>query len=266
MEKTPASEAIAILIDLAQKGEIDPWDVQVIDVIDRFLQDIEINSAVYGEKGLSHSGQAFLWASMLVLLKANTLEELTTEEIESEIEILESEIPEDKKRNLPINLEDYIRRRPAAPVRKKRRVTLDELIEQLQQIAAEIESQPVKKPKKTYHSRRENLRLITELAHNENLTEMAVELDNFLDQHFQRLANNNEWLYFDQLLTGWHEIKGFSPSEHSAENVPLKRDKVGVFWALLLLSSQSKVELSQEEFYQDLSVKPIFMLESLKTG
>nr|WP_231607021.1 segregation/condensation protein A [Crocosphaera watsonii] len=28
-----------------------------------------------------------------------------------------------------------------------------------------------------------------------------------------------------------------------------------MFWALLLLSSQSKVELSQEEFYQDLTIQ-----------
>ncbi|NEO02274.1 MAG: segregation/condensation protein A, partial [Moorea sp. SIO3I7] len=37
MTTTPATEAIAILIDVAQRGEIDPWDVQVIDVIDRYL-------------------------------------------------------------------------------------------------------------------------------------------------------------------------------------------------------------------------------------
>lgn len=34
---TALSEGIALLIDLAQRGEIDPWDVQVIDVIDRYL-------------------------------------------------------------------------------------------------------------------------------------------------------------------------------------------------------------------------------------
>jgi segregation and condensation protein A len=33
---------------------------------------------------------------------------------------------------------------------------------------------------------------------------------------------------------------------------------VGVFWALLLLSSQSKVELSQEEFYREIKVRSIF--------
>ncbi len=31
-----AQDAISFLIDLAERGEIDPWDVKVIDVIDRF--------------------------------------------------------------------------------------------------------------------------------------------------------------------------------------------------------------------------------------
>ena len=68
--------SIALLIDLAQKGEIDPWDVQVIEVIDRYLikllANYETAPPAY-ETDLSQSGQAFLSASMLVLFKANTL-------------------------------------------------------------------------------------------------------------------------------------------------------------------------------------------------
>jgi segregation and condensation protein A len=249
MDKTPATEAIALLIDLAQKGEIDPWDVQVIDVIDRFLKELEINSKINREADLSRSGQAFLWASMLVLLKADTLEQLETEEIE---EVIEQEIENNKSR-LPISLENYIRRRPAGPITKKRRVTLQELIEQLQQIALELESKPSPPPQRRQTtSRRENIRLINDLAHNENLTEMAGQLDTFLSVYFNSLTNGNEWLNLDTLLQGWHEVNGFSPT-HEEENKHL--DKVGVFWALLLLSAQSKVELSQEEFYQDLSIK-----------
>ncbi|MFN7908862.1 MAG: segregation/condensation protein A, partial [Microcystis sp.] len=37
MTITSASDAIASLLEMAEQGEIDPWDVQVIDVIDRFL-------------------------------------------------------------------------------------------------------------------------------------------------------------------------------------------------------------------------------------
>ena len=40
-------------------------------------------------------------------------------------------------------------------------------------------------------------------------------------------------------------------------NAQVKSDRVGAFWALLLLSAQSKVELSQEEFYQEIKIRTI---------
>ncbi|MBE9020143.1 segregation/condensation protein A, partial [Chroococcidiopsidales cyanobacterium LEGE 13417] len=63
-------EGIALLIELAQRGEIDPWDVRVIEAIDRYLNALlaaqEITPGSY-ESNLSQSGQAFLLASLLVL-------------------------------------------------------------------------------------------------------------------------------------------------------------------------------------------------------
>ena len=73
-------EAIAMLIDLAESGEIDPWDVQVIDVVDRFLSRLISDD----RRDLYESGQALLYASMLVLLKAQTLSQAITEPLESE--------------------------------------------------------------------------------------------------------------------------------------------------------------------------------------
>ena len=40
MTTTPAQEAIANLINQAERGEIDPWDVPVISIIDRFLAEL----------------------------------------------------------------------------------------------------------------------------------------------------------------------------------------------------------------------------------
>ncbi len=71
MTTTPAQEAIANLINLAERGEIDPWDVQVIEVIDRFLDELglgnldQINNS---EADLPQSGQVILWASILFFL------------------------------------------------------------------------------------------------------------------------------------------------------------------------------------------------------
>ena len=144
MTITPAQEAIANLIDLAEKGEIDPWDVPVINIIDRFLAELGLigeTTAPQQEADLPRSGQAFLWASMLVLFKADSLNQLEEElaEIESE-EFFEEEIFEAQRRSLPANLEQHLRRRTSVQPLGKRRVTLQELIEQLEHIAAEIEA------------------------------------------------------------------------------------------------------------------------------
>ena len=82
--------AIRLLQDAAEKGEIDPWDVDVIPVIDGFLDQLQqriqiprkISSRIddFGgtfEKDLSESSEAFLAASVLVGLKAEILESET---------------------------------------------------------------------------------------------------------------------------------------------------------------------------------------------
>ena len=139
MKKTqsPASEAIATLIELAETGEINPWDVQVIEVIDRFLAELGIDNndnLAIEDADLSHSGQVMLWASKLVLFKAETLERLNQEAEEEEFsaEYLESlEIAEDERKNYNNNLTKQIKRRTSAPPPKKRKVTLAEFIAQL---------------------------------------------------------------------------------------------------------------------------------------
>jgi segregation and condensation protein A len=258
---------IALLIDLAQQGEIDPWDVQVIDVIDRFLSHLALTDSAAPdrrEEGLSQSGQAFVWASMLVLLKANTLER------EQIVDLEETTAQEDLEANawepgiLPAHLERHLRRRPAAIPMLRRPVTLGELIEQLQQIAATWEEKPpspqkVKRPRNLSAS--EAARTVESLAHQEDITQIARELDSFLSDRWAALAAGQEWLSLDRLLEFWVRDDGSGKSSQIAakevgdsHSSPLG-DRVGAFWALLLLSAQSKVELSQEEFYQDIRIR-----------
>ena len=79
--------AIRLLQDAAEIGDIDPWDVDVIPVIDGFLdqlkQRIEIPKKIskhFSQNGgsyevdLAQSSEAFLAASVLVGLKAEVLE------------------------------------------------------------------------------------------------------------------------------------------------------------------------------------------------
>ncbi|MEO8893933.1 MAG: segregation/condensation protein A [Coleofasciculaceae cyanobacterium] len=288
MTETSANEAIALLIDLAQRGEINPWDVQVIEVIDRYLSGLALDPEAQAEQrdaDLSQSGQAFLWASMLVLLKADTLASLGEPE---DLEIIdEEELDDGGGTRLPLHLERHLRRRAAAPPPKKRPVTLAELIEQLQQMAAQLGENSLKpRPKPTRAvSRTQTAQAIAHLAHDENLTEIAARLEVFLYRHWQQLSAGKDWLNLDQLLEWWTlpsvaldeaqpQSLGSLPNlwdtdEANADNeinlsksdfdptVQRTDDRVGVFWALLLLSAQSKVELSQEEFYQDLHIRKL---------
>ena len=264
MTITPAQEAIANLIDLAERGEIDPWDVPVITIIDRFLDELGLMSeseSPQQEADLPRSGQAFLWASMLVLFKADSLHLLEEEllEIEEE-EFFEEEYIETQKRSLPANLEEHIRRRTSVCSVGKRRVTLQELIEQLEHIAAEIEAAATDtSPKRSKRSRSAAIKAIAQLAHNENLTELAAQLESFLYLNLSQLQCDRDCVDWENLLQRWHTADAAkvlsSEREHERDS---DLDRAGVFWALLLLSAQSKVELVQEEFYQDLSVRPIY--------
>ena len=263
MTITPAQEAIANLINLAERGEIDPWDVPVITIIDRFLDELGLmgeTESPQQEADLPRSGQAFLWASMLVLFKADSLHLLQEEllEIEEE-EFFEEEFPETERRSLPANLEQHIRRRSSVQPVGKRRVTLQELIEQLEHIAAEIEAAATDtSPRRSKTSRSAAIKAIAQLAHNENLTELAAQLESFLYLNLENLAGDRDenCVDWENLLQRWHTADAAKVLNQGHDR-DSDLDRAGVFWALLLLSAQSKVELVQEEFYQDLSVRPL---------
>ena len=264
-------EGIALLIELAQRGEIDPWDVQVIEVIDRYLgafMPIQEAAQATCEADLSQSGQAFLSASMLVLFKANTL---LPEPPAAEPETSEDVLPEaEDAGKLRLPLENQLRRRPATLPPRKRRVTLQELIDQLQLMATQLQlaHEADVSTKTTRHrlhsqSRAQAARAIAQLAHQENLTEVAGELEQFLNRHSHRILDQEQdWLNMDQLVNLWTQTKHSTPQGNQSQvdlshdlAHPQPHERVSVFWALLLLSAQSKVELSQEEFYQEIKIR-----------
>ncbi|MEH2112674.1 ScpA family protein [Nostoc sp.] len=266
MEASELLETITFLIYQAEQGEIDPWDVQVIEVIDRYLELMAPAGAITRgyEADLSQSGQAFLSASMLVLFKANTLMQLSTigdaqDGVEDDALLEGEDGVSHQGHRLP--LERQLRRRPAAMPPPKRRVTLQELIEQLQIMANQLKL--VEKVSKPIRPRRQpsvqSMREALELAHQENLTEVAGELEQVLRLSARDLSLEQNWLNLEQLVELWTQTKLLNQngSGHESKQSQL----VGVFWALLLLSAQSKVELFQEEFYDEIKIRLLRPLE-----
>ncbi|MEH1875196.1 ScpA family protein [Nostoc sp.] len=268
MEASELLETITLLIYQAQQGEIDPWDVQVIEVIDRYLELMAPEAIGRGyESDLSQSGQAFLSASMLVLFKANTLMQLSTvEDIEDGVvdDALLSDEDGISHQGHRLPLERQLRRRASAMPPQKRRVTLQELIKQLQIMANQLKL--VEKVSKPIRPRGlpsvQSMREALELAHQENLTEVAGELEQVLNMSARELNLEQNWLNLEQLVQLWTQTKHFNQngSGHDSKHSHL----VSVFWALLLLSAQSKVELFQEEFYHEIKIR--LLTDSTKTG
>ncbi|MFP4633249.1 MAG: segregation/condensation protein A [Halobacteriales archaeon] len=58
------TEPVDVLVDMAREGEIDPWDIDVVRVTDKFLERLD-------EGDLARTGRAILYASILVRMKSD---------------------------------------------------------------------------------------------------------------------------------------------------------------------------------------------------
>jgi segregation and condensation protein A len=261
--------AIRLLQDAAQRGEIDPWDVDVIAVVDGFLdqlrQRIELPRRIALQGGsyeldLAESSEAFLAASVLVGLKAELLESATFPPeplLEDPFDSEDDELGWNGiAMALPRRPERHLRRRPVAPPPLQRPVTLGELIRQLEDIAERLEQDGEagrSRPRARRYSERAAIAQVVALAHREKLPETTAALSRFLKQW--SVTTGTEWVGFDALVAAWAEAGEAGPGGSPVEE-DLDRDRVGVFWALLFLSSQGKVELEQESgLYGPLSLR-----------
>ncbi len=245
-----AEEAISLLLDMAEQGEIDPWDVEVIDVVDRFLSRL---SPAANTHDLSESGQAFLYAAMLVYLKAMALTDPTVDEPDPEPETL-SLFEDPLETWSPKRLDKVLKPRPVPRLNRTRPVTLKELIQHLQDLEGILQNRPEKPPTapKKRLSRQKAMAAITELAHPENLLETTAELESLLAQLWQRGLQN---LSFERLVEHYQGA-AFQPEMTANSHGSVQPHRIQVFWSLLLMASRSQVDLRQEEFYQDLTVLP----------
>ena len=114
---------IKFLQDAAGKGDLDPWDIDVISVIDSFLEQYthtfdktSIRHSTF-HKDLSETSEAFFAASVLVNLKAQVLESEVFKENSSDFEDdfdMDDQDWIDQEFDIPKYPEKYLRRRSIA--------------------------------------------------------------------------------------------------------------------------------------------------------
>ena len=208
------------------------------------------NNQTSYQKDLSETSEAFFAASVLVNLKAQVLE---SDVFQEETFGYEEEIGMDNQEwinqgfDMPKYPEKYLRRRSVAQPVIKRTSTLGELVSQLESIAEIIETQDLllmKRKRNKKYSDKVLISKVQSLAHREKLPETTKALGKFLDGWEKAL----QWTDFEYLVNKWQTVV----------KSDLDKDRLGVFWALLFLSSENKIELKQQySLYGPIQIKRI---------
>jgi len=242
-QMTQPDSGIEILVQMAEKGEIDPKNVDIVDICDRFLKAI----ATTPKESLRMSGKVIFHAAVLLRLKAEALLSEATNSLAPVVDdfldfdadggpILYDSNQQAIGRQLTFkDLEGAIVRRAHRKQQvRERRITLDQLIAALKQ-AEKLETiRQEKKPKApridlSGYNEVNDVDDILDLAHDEDIEGTIVRVEQWLAANLP-LGDSVELF---QLVM----------------KVNKKRDWVEAFLAALFLSNAGKIDLAQEQFY-----------------
>ena len=242
---TPAEEldGIEVLVQMAKQGKIDPWNIDIADIADKYM----LHIAESKSNNLRLSGRALFFLAVLLKLKSNVLVGLDPMQFEVQEEFNPEYDDNDDSRfsddlyyqNLPDNvipIEDIIQRRTSVKLNRNRIVTLKDLIRQLEFYEQLDKKQAVKN----------------------SLERAKRRVRNYANMSSDDIINLAHEEYIESSIKILHEnlIKIFEKEEKVELNTLtlLGLDKISAYIALLFLSAESEFDLEQEEFYSDLYV------------
>lgn len=242
IEKHTENEGIGFLVNMAKAGKIDPWNINIIDVTDKYLAHLcEMKS-----QNLRLTGRTFLFASVLLNMKSKVLDGVDILQFQPE-EDNHLEFDDDgflveypQEDYIPTanvqTIDDVLQRRTSVRLNRNRVVTLRDLIRQLEFYEKLEKKQSLKQAHERAKNRVRSYARFTpddiiNLAHEEYIEDCVLRLKENLSQIFER----EDKIELNELTL-------------------LGMDKVSAYIALLFLSAKSDYDLVQEEFYSDLYV------------
>lgn len=232
------AEGIEILVQMAKSGKIDPWNIDIIDVTDKYLSHLfEIKA-----QNLRATSKTLLFASILLRLKSNVLEGNDIldfeEQPEDDYEILDDEIIDnyEPQKNNVISFSEVLQRRTSVKVNRNRTVTLKDLIRQLEFYEKLEKKQSLKQQQERAQRRVRSYANLTaedivNLAH-EEFIENSVKT---IQLKLEKIFNKDEKVELNELIS-------------------IGMNKISAYIALLFLTAEGKCDLEQDEFYSDLYV------------
>lgn len=237
-EKSFQSEGIEILVQMAKSGKIDPWNIDIVDVTDKYLAHLFKMKA----QNLRATGKTFLFASILLRLKSNVLEGNDIFDFEDEnqddYELTDDEIIDNYEppTNNVISFNEVLQRRTSVKINRNRTVTLKDLIRQLEFYEMLEKKQSLKQAHERAKRRVRNYANLSA----EDIVNLAHE--EFIENSVQAIQAKLEKIFNKEEKVELHEL------------VSIGMSKVTAFIALLFLTAEGKCDLEQDEFYSDLYV------------
>ncbi len=238
------NDGIGILVEMAKSGKIDPWNIDIVDVTEKYFQKmIEMKSL-----NLKVASRTFLFASILVRMQSNVLANLTLEDFaddESEMIYDENGLPVDdyyeEEDFIPTNnivrWDEALKRRTSIRMNRNRTVTLKDLIKQLEfyekiEARANLKDAQMRARRRIRDfSRMTTHDIINNMSNDAQIEEAVLKLKDNIEQIFQ----NKEKIELSDLYI-------------------LGMDRVTSYMSLLFLCRDSDYDLEQKEFYSDLFV------------
>lgn len=234
-------DGIEILVSMAKTGKINPWNIDIVDITDKYLTQLfQMKS-----QNLKLTGRTLLFAAILLKLKSNILENIDINEFENTEQVqdfelndddFEADYPQEYNTNNVISIDEVLQRRTSVRLNRNRTVTLKDLIRQLEF----YEMIDKKQSLKNAHERaKRRVRSYANLSA-DDIVNLAH--DEYIEDSVQKLKENLEQIFRKEKRVELTEL------------TLLGLDKISAYIALLFLSAESDYELVQDEFYSDLFV------------
>ncbi|MDD3594341.1 MAG: segregation/condensation protein A [Candidatus Gastranaerophilales bacterium] len=233
------TDGIQVLVEMVKKNQLDPWNIDVVDLADRYFEkiiELKMNN-------LRVTSRVFLFSAILLRLKSDILEGLdpfsgiAEPEENFEADYDDPDFEADLNRNNVISLDEVLQRRSSIRLNRKRTVTLNDLIKHLEFYEKLDKKRSLKNAYERVQRRTQSYAHFTpediiDIAHDDYIEEGIICLRSVLIKLFE-----------------------------SDERVEMKElqstgmDKITVYLSLLFLSARNRIELKQDEFYSDVYVE-----------
>ena len=239
IKKDLRADAIEIIYDLVKEGKIDPWNIDIVDLYDKYMERI----TQMKQDNLRSIGKAILFSATLLKIKSDIFQGISINDFQPEpLDYFEDDFVDDAEQlqiptNNVVSFDEVLQRRTSVRLNRKRNVTLDDLLrhikfyEDLEKKYA-IKNALDRKERRVRNYANLNTESIKQLAHEEYVEEVCEKMR----QNLATILKDGQRIEIDEL-----RVLGF--------------DESSAFVALLFLEREGVYELYQEVPYGELFVQ-----------